>query len=217
MRRIVIGFAAVVLIGAAAAVFFSKNNAQLSVEVQEGEKLYRQHCVSCHGLTGQGEGAHSGTSLNNQQFLNSVSDEDLFNYVKYGRVKAMMPEYESILADEEIKKVVVFMRGWQSEQLELEAPAVLDGNPTTGERLYNLYCLTCHGESGQGINKMGTALANGDYLKYTTDKQIWISTAYGRENTRMGPSLKGQDGVRQLSEQDITDIVSFLRSFETNQ
>jgi cytochrome c oxidase cbb3-type subunit 3 len=61
---------------------------------------------------------------------------------------------------------------------------------------------------------MGTALSNPQYLKYTTDKQIWIETAYGREETRMGPSLKGLEGVRQLKEKDITDIVTYIRSLE---
>ena len=53
-------------------------------------------------------------------------------------------------------------------------------------------------KQGAGKFKMGTALSNPQYLKYTTDKQIWIGTAYGREDTRMGPSLKGLEGVRQL-------------------
>ena len=41
-----------------------------------------------------------------------------------------------------------------------------------------------------------------------------MDTAYGREDTRMGPSLKGLDGARQLKEKDITDIISYIRSLQ---
>jgi cytochrome c oxidase cbb3-type subunit 3 len=74
--------------------------------------------------------------------------------------------------------------------------------------------MSCHGENGAGREKMGTVLSNPQYLKYTTDRQIWISTAYGREETRMGPSLKGEEGVRQLKEKDISDVVTYIRSLQ---
>lgn len=60
----------------------------------------------------------------------------------------------------------------------------------------------------------GTVLASPQYLRYTSDKQIWASTAYGREDTRMGPSLKGLEGVRQFSESQINDIVTYIRTFQ---
>jgi cytochrome c oxidase cbb3-type subunit 3 len=61
---------------------------------------------------------------------------------------------------------------------------------------------------------MGPALSNAQYLKYTTDRQIWIGAAYGREDTRMGPSLKGLEGARQIKKNDISDIVSYIRSLQ---
>ncbi|MDR6998706.1 hypothetical protein J2Y67_001138 [Neobacillus niacini] len=33
----------------------------------------------------------------------------------------------------------------------------------------------------------------------------------------MGPSLKGMEGVRQLKEIEITDIVSYIRSLDKEQ
>lgn len=182
----------------------------------EGEKMYAQMCAACHGATGLGEGKFPGTALNNQKFLSSVSDEDLFNHIKFGRVKAMMPEYGSVLKDEDIQKLTAFVRSWQQKEIKFDVPEKIVGNPENGERLYGLYCLSCHGESGQGKKAMGTVLANPEYLKYTTDHQIWIATAYGREETRMGPSLKGNDGVRQLTKQEISDVVSYIRGLQVN-
>jgi cytochrome c oxidase cbb3-type subunit III len=184
-----------------------------TVAIEAGEKLYTQMCAACHGSTGLGEGALQGTALNNQQFLNSVTNKDLYNYVKFGREGTLMPDYQ-FLSDEQINQLVVFMRDWQTETISLKAPETISGDIENGKRVYGLYCLSCHGIDGVGKKKMGTALSNPQYLQYTTDKQIWIGTAYGRDHTRMAASLKGLDGVRQLSKTEITDVITYIRSLE---
>jgi cytochrome c oxidase cbb3-type subunit 3 len=65
--------------------------------------------------------------------------------------------------------------------------------------------------TGSGLKGTATALAHPNRAGQTTDEQMWLAAAYGRENTRMGPSLKGLDGVRQLEEQQITDIITYIR------
>lgn len=182
--------------------------------VQAGEKVYKLQCAICHGETGKGEGAKAGTSINSQIFLSSASDEDLMNYIVHGRPEAAMPAYGPRLSEEELKNVVAFIRNWQKDKMKFEVPDPAVGNAANGEKIYKMSCIQCHGEKGAGKTKMGTALAHPEYLKYTTDKQIWINTAYGRENTRMAPSLKGLDGVRQLSKNEISDVVAYIRSLE---
>ena len=182
--------------------------------VQAGEKIYNQECLICHGETGKGEGKNVGTSISSQVFLNSVSDEDLYNYVKYGRPEAAMPAYGTRISEEQLQNVVAFMRNWQNENTKFDVPEKITGSIAEGEKVYNRSCIQCHGEEGAGKQKMGTALSHPLHLKYTTDKQIWIGTAYGREGTRMAPSLKGLDGVRQLSKQQISDVVVYIRSLE---
>lgn len=183
------------------------------VAIESGEKLYMQMCATCHGNTGLGEGAKQGTALNNQQFLNSVSDKDLYNYVKFGREGTLMPDYK-FLSNEQLNQLVAFMRNWQTEEIDFKAPETISGDIENGERIYGLYCLSCHGVEGIGKKKMGTALSNPQYLQYTTDHQIWIGTAYGRDNTRMAASLEGLEGVRQLSKTEITDVITYIRSLE---
>lgn len=125
-----------------------------------------------------------------------------------------MPAYGPRLSENELKNLVVYIRNWQTEDIQFKVPETITGNPAYGKKLYHLYCQNCHMEAGAGMLRMGTALSHPQYLKFTTDEQIWISIAYGREETRMGPSLKGLDGVRQLKKQDITDIVMYIRSLE---
>ncbi|WP_059171565.1 c-type cytochrome [Bacillus sp. FJAT-27445] len=185
--------------------------------VQAGEKVYQQQCLICHGDTGKGEGKNAGTSINSQIFLSSVSDQDLTHYIEFGRPEAAMPAYGPRLSEEQLKNVVAFIRNWQKKKIKFDVPDKISGNVENGEKIYQRACIQCHGERGAGKVKMGTALANPGYLKYNTDEQIWINTAYGREDTRMAPSLKGTEGVRQLSKKDITDVVSYIRSLEKGE
>jgi mono/diheme cytochrome c family protein len=216
MKKILYGIYIVIIIGIIICIvnsdiFSSKNGEAIAA----GEKIYNKQCLICHGENGKGEGKNAGTAINNQQYLNAFSDNDIFNSVKFGREGTGMPSYGPRLSDEELNNVVAYIRNWQSQEIKFEVPKTIAGNIVNGEKLYNIYCINCHGEAGGGKLKMGTALANPQYLKYTTDKQIWISTAYGRDGTRMAPTLKGLDGVRQLKEEEITDIVTYIRSLES--
>jgi hypothetical protein len=53
---------------------------------------------------------------------------------------------------------------------------------------------------------------SGRDLAAADDGFLWATIAYGRRDTPMSPSLRGLDGVRQLSEQEISDVVAYLRS-----
>ncbi|MCM3114789.1 c-type cytochrome [Neobacillus sp. MER 74] len=215
MKKILIGFYILIIIGIIVSISNSGIfNSKKSEAIAAGEKIYKKNCISCHGETGKGEGTKTGTALNSQNFLSNVSDKDLYNYMKYGRDGTVMPAYGPRLSDKDLKNLVAFIRDWQTKEITFDTPKTIAGDPERGMAQFNLYCLNCHGEAGIGKEKMGTALSNPQYLKYTTDKQIWIDAAYGREETRMGPSLKGLEGARQLKEKDITDIVTYIRSLE---
>jgi mono/diheme cytochrome c family protein len=215
MKKILYGLYIIIFIGIIICIvnsdiFNSKNGEAIAA----GEKIYNKQCLICHGENGKGEGKNAGTAINNQQYLNTVSNKDIFNSVKVGREGTGMPSYGPRLSEAELNSVVAYIRNWQSEEIDFEVPKTIAGNIVNGEKLYNLYCINCHGEAGSGKLKMGTALSNPQFLKFTTDKQIWIGTAYGRDDTRMAASLKGLDGVRQLEREEITDIVTYIRSLE---
>lgn len=216
MKKILIGVYFFITIGIIIVICTSYFNGKKDNKtVTAGEKIYqKQSCAVCHGKTGKGEGTKVGTALNNQNFLNTVSDKDLSNDIKYGRIGTAMPSYGSRISNKDMKNLIAFIRNWQTKEIKLSAPEVISGNPEKGKQLYQLYCRTCHGDNGAGMMKAGPALANPQYLKYTSNKQIWITTAYGREDTSMGPSLKGQSGVRQLTKENITDIVTYISSLK---
>lgn len=66
--------------------------------------------------------------------------------------------------------------------------------------------------TGQGELGMGPAVMNPDLLAAADHGFLWATIAYGRRDTPMFPSLRGLDGGRQLTEQEISDLVAYLRS-----
>lgn len=218
MKKILYGLYILIIIGTIVCIINSDLfDNKKSEAIAAGEKVYNKQCLICHGETGKGEGKNAGTAINNQHYLNAVTNKDIYNSIKFGREGTGMPAYGPRLSEEELNQVVAFIRNWQTEETKFDVPETISGDVGNGEKLYNLYCLSCHGEAGAGKLKMGTALANPQFLKNTTDKQIWIGTAYGREETRMGPSLKGLDGARQLKKEEITDIVTYIRSLQESK
>jgi cytochrome c oxidase cbb3-type subunit 3 len=122
-------------------------------------------------------------------------------------------EAGGVLSSQEIKELLTFLRSWQKEA-QREPRTGIRGSPKNGKKLYQKNCANCHGREGKGELGMGPALNNQDFLKSASDGFLWDTTARGRRDTPMFPSLRGLEGVRQLSEQEIDDLVTFIRSWE---
>ncbi len=63
----------------------------------------------------------------------------------------------------------------------------------------------------------GPALADPGFLKSATDSYSKATLMYGRVGTPMGAYLKGRQGFVELYEQEIDDIVTYLRSLEEKE
>src|SRR5687767_8828692 len=130
MKKILYGLYTIIIIGIIICIINSGNFSSENAEaVAAGEKIYQKQCLICHGDNGKGEGKNAGTSINNQQYLNSVSDKDIYNSVKFGREGTGMPSYGPRLTEKELNNVVAYIRNWQSEEIEFEVPKSIAGNP----------------------------------------------------------------------------------------
>lgn len=85
-----------------------------SALLSSGRQLYGLNCMSCHGAQGQGVDA---PALNSQQFLGSVSDEQMHGIIAGGVPGTEMPawwnEYGGPLTDQQIAAIVAYIRSWQ--------------------------------------------------------------------------------------------------------
>jgi mono/diheme cytochrome c family protein len=89
-------------------------NAQTRAQVVAGRQLWALNCASCHGDSGQGVGA---PALNSQQFLTSVTDEQIHRIASAGISGTAMPawsnEFGGPLTDEELAAIVAYIRSWE--------------------------------------------------------------------------------------------------------
>lgn len=185
----------------------------------DGTALYASNCEACHGKAGQGG---VGVPLAMPDFLASVDDHFLRTTIRLGRPGRVMPAF-STLSEAELDALVAYIRGWMPEGMELSLPkGPVKGDVKRGAELYKSRCASCHGANGEGGHGTGVtfsrprdlaiippALNNYGFLKSASDPVIKATLMRGREGTPMVSFLK-----QGLSEQDIDDIVSYVRAFE---
>ena len=205
------------LLGGILAVFLSTGPATAAANVAliaKGEKLYNQNCSVCHQPDAIGKPGFA-PSLANPEFLNIASDKFLMSTMRDGRVGTGMPPF-SHLGRESIKAIVAYLRSHeklpnQADKIDAERDAY--GDPRLGKQWYNDICATCHGVAGDGYMAGGTGTAIGlpGFLHKVSDGFIRTTIKYGRSNTRMR-GFQGPSGLANLSDQEIDDIIVYLRS-----
>jgi len=187
----------------------------------DGAGLFHRYCAVCHGDDGKGG---VGVPLSLPSFIDTVSDEYLKSTIRLGRPGRIMPAFPK-LSDAQINAIVEHMRGWSDAPAVTHNTEPVKGNAKHGEELFASHCVQCHGEKGKGGTGTGVtfsrkrdlpiiapALNNSGFLTAATDSMIRYTLIYGREGTPMTSSL-----VTGLSEEDINDLVSYIRSFELQQ
>lgn len=184
----------------------------------DGQALFNKHCSVCHGSEGKGG---VGVPLSLLSFINSVSDEYLKKTIRVGRPGRIMPAFLK-MSDAQVNAITRYMRGWSDAPAAKFDPTPVKGDKKHGKALFLHYCAKCHGENAQGGKGTGVtfsrkrdlpiiapALNNPGFLASATDTMIKDTLIYGREGTPMTSSL-----VAGLEEEDINDVVSYIRSLQ---
>lgn len=178
------------------------------------------HCAACHGDKGNGG---VGVPLALPGFLESIDDVFLHRTIRMGRPGRVMPSFAKLSAAQ-IDAIVGHLRKWSGKPAPQFSAAPIKGNDQKGKALYASYCAGCHGANGEGGKGTGVtfsrkrelpiiapALNNPGFLAAASDAMVRHTLQYGREGTPMRSFL-----VQGLSETDIDDLVSHVRSFAKN-
>ena len=92
-----------------------------------------------------------------------------------------------------------------------------DGDATHGEALYMRYCRGCHGEDGRGgahtFMPHIQNLTKKDYIEFIPDGFLFTVIAEGGVAVGKSGYMPAWRGT--LSEQDIKDVIAFVRSLPT--
>jgi cytochrome c oxidase cbb3-type subunit 3 len=115
-------------------------------DVNNGARLFSDHCTECHGQAGKGLGKGTGQSYSRQRkfkvippaignsgFLASVSDDMLREIISNGREGTLMDAYGKLgLSPQDIDDVIVYMRSLptlaqvqEDEAYEQPAPTIV--------------------------------------------------------------------------------------------
>lgn len=189
-----------------------------------GGELFAGNCASCHGANGEGA---SGPQLHNPTFLRTASDGFLAATIVLGRtrtpMKSMIHGQEGLgqIAPEQVQDVIAYMRLWDYAETwtkprslaEISARAIASG----GE-LFGKYCSGCHGPNGLGVSEgedfFAPALNNPEFLNAASDGFLLATIARGRSGTPMRPFGVGTGGIAPLDTEAISDIVSYIRTWQ---
>jgi len=179
-----------------------------------GRILFQGQCAGCHGPSAEGG---VGPQLANPTFLDTVSDAMLREWISYGKLGTpMLPFLKGRqgmveLTTSQIEDVVTFLRYNQGR------PRAVTARPGTGiaplgAETYVGTCAGCHGADGEGL--VGPALANPHFLHFASDGFLASTIVLGRDGTQMVAMGQGQSGAVEMNEEDLSNVVAFIRSWE---
>ena len=185
--------------------------------LRTGEEQFNENCSVCHQADAIGEPGVA-PSLINPELLSISSDKFLMGTIRDGREDTGMPPFAH-LGRKNVQAIVAYLRAHAktaNRADEVDAQPDARGDPRLGQQWYNYICSTCHGLSGDGYEAGGTGTAIGlpGFLDKASDGFIRETIKHGRSNTRM-LAFQGSAGLANLSDQEIDDIIVYLRSLAT--
>jgi ubiquinol-cytochrome c reductase cytochrome c subunit len=174
-----------------------------SVVVREGEQVYNNTCISCHGANLEGvEGR--GPSLI------GIGEAAVYFQTETGRMPAQVQGAQEerkprLLSSEEIEQLMEFVqaRGGGPTMPEKKGTELRGDNPARGGELFRLNCASCHNFTGRG-----GALSSGKFapsLDGTNEEEIYTAML-------SGPQSMPKFSDRQLSPAEKEDIIAFVKS-----
>jgi disulfide bond formation protein DsbB len=105
-----------------------------------------------------------------------------------------------------------------SAKLNPPPPALDAPSYARGMEIYQMACIACHGQNGQGVPRLGKELVNSTFAKQITDKQlaeffINVRPIDDLRNTT-GVAMPARGGRADFSDQNIADVVTYLRGLQ---
>ncbi len=90
------------------------------------------------------------------------------------------------------------------------------GDAANGGKIFATACVACHGPEGKGVTGLGKDLTTSEWVGEQTDAQLVEFIKVGRDATHplntTGVAMPPKGGNPAMSEQEIADIVAFVRS-----
>lgn len=184
---------------------------QIKGNAQYGESFFAMNCASCHGSEGKHERDLVGPSLNNPLLQGLATRKFWYNTIVKGRSGTAMPSWH-FLSAEKLADLIEYLESLKSKPLNQEKVLSLLNNGQAsaefGRKLFVGKCSTCHGLNAEG--SLAPSLNNNSFYRIADAKKLIRILSEGREGTAMA-------SWNHLSEEDIADIIAYLKTFQTTE
>jgi cytochrome c oxidase cbb3-type subunit III len=186
-------------------------------QVLDFATLYADNCAGCHGENGRGGAA---ISLADPVYLAISNEEPMRRVIGNGVRGTAMPAFAEsaggLLTDKQIDIITQQIRSRWSKAGILDSASPPSyapksaGDSQRGDVVYQTYCRSCHGVGGRGGPK-GSAITNDSFLALISDQGLRTIVIAGRPELG-APDWRGNVPGKQMSDQDVTDVVAWLTS-----
>jgi mono/diheme cytochrome c family protein len=181
--------------------------------------LFAQNCRGCHGDNGK---YGPGRILNDPLYVAFIPREEIKKVLVYGRPGTAMPAWAQSqggpLSEKQIDVLVSGIKdGWakpvnlHGTTLPSYSADVNAGDAARGKKLFVRSCYMCHGPGAQvGV------ITNATYLQLASNQNVRTSIVIGRSDLGM-PNYTTLNLGHALSDQDVSDLVTYIASFRPAQ
>lgn len=160
-----------------------------AVSIANGEQLYRENCVTCHGLQGKGNGILSRTlstkmpDMLMEPHIEAHMAGDLYHWITYGMKDTDMPGYADKLTEEDRWDLVNFFHAlYRGYQARILTPEITPNKPLFNPP--NFYYGTHDGSGGvlQDFREQNSVLLVLFSWPESKDRLEQLSQAYRKLN-----------------------------------
>ena len=210
----------------------------LGLDYQEGARLYRRDCASCHGVAGDGDGALAETNalLRPRNFReepfrflstqNGVPTQgDLVKTIRRGIPEAGMPPTLQC-SPEETETLAEYVwalfqlgsgKGKTPGKVISIPPSIPAGSAVQVEKLFATYCSACHGtdgtakESPEFPDSLGRLSKPRDLSSGKFHGGDTDTDLYCRIRCGLPGTAMPPFSINQLTDQQVGDLIAFVR------
>jgi putative heme-binding domain-containing protein len=155
----VLGVLAVHLVMASARSATTPPTPEKQAALEEGQALFRGLCSGCHGGNGRGG---KGPDLTDDRWIHGSGDDDIARVIRDGVPKTTMKKLGESLKEEQIRKIILYIRSLARAPGETTWKPYLSGDATAGQKLFfdpkgKTQCAKCHTIGGEG-GRIGPSL-----------------------------------------------------------
>ena len=135
--------------------------------------IFSEHCSACHGIDAMGQ-ANLFPNLMDDDWQWGETPEQIEQTIRNGRL-AVMVSWQALLNDEGVNNVADYVLS-------------LSGNPDAdhpGKAQYDMYCIACHGPTGDGNTLLGAPRLNDNIWLYQGDLEAIKESIVAGRNGQM--------------------------------